>query len=421
MARNTRLTWTWVLVAGLLLPAAVAFGRQQETPSRSVRVPVRQYSVLRAADVYRAARADRQVDVRFRDGFARQVPVPEAARSPRVGGRTHVVLLAFRTAEDLLCLVPSTSSEALRTLVGVPAERPISMAALERGIVLSEDQQITVEGTLAGDRYVLVDRVLLSPPTEPAGRRELHLLLPADREPRVMDSPGSRSFEFPCSHVEDAIETLTVTVVEKGREQMAADIAGLTAGLEGLRAERKSYGQYSAGAVYRQAGSGDRVNVDFTDRVARVFPGPLPRELASASAVRRRAPVELNTAYAFETENRLVCLVPDTWPTLSAQARELVPGEMVRVRGTTVGPAGPHNRVLVDSLFFPERLDEQGWWVTLQLGEDRAPLVLWDDGTHRLNQLRCTHAPGRREPMRVRVGRFRSVQPLQAPRPPAGR
>lgn len=410
------------LVVGLVLSMAVARGQEEEPAVRRIKVPVKQYKPVTPGNVYRAAMAGTQASVRFRDAFTRAVSVPEGAAQVEVAGRTYNPLLAFRTAGDLICLIPATSPDAVRTVLGVPQGRPVPPAALERGMVLNDGQQITIEGTvvgtLAGAKYVLVDRVLLTPPTQPAGRRELHLLLPGQREPRVMSSPGSQTDEFPCSYVEDATETLTVTVEQKSDQELAADVARLTAQLEGLRSETKSYGQYSPGTVYRHAGATEgRVNVDFTDRVANVFSPPLPEGTSTASTGRRGVPTEVNVAYAFETEGRVTCLVPNTWPTLTEQARRLLPGEQVRVRGTTVGPAGPRNRVLVDMLSFPEELDDTNWWVTLQLGEDGAPTILWDEGYYRLTSLPCRHAARRFEPVQVLVSRFRTVTMQQFRRP----
>ncbi len=406
-----------LLVACAAAPAPAA--EQQGPQTRTVKTPVKQYKALTPDGVYRAATEGIQANVRFRDSFSARVPVPDAMQEVRVGGRAYRVGLAFRTGSELICLVPSQNWLALGTLLGTPA-------SLDWPIALRERQQIIIEGqvvgTEAGAKYVLTDAVHTGEAGGDSVRRELHVFLPGESQPRVIEQAGTHVLEFPCSWVEGQTEKLTVDARELGADQVAGRVAQFFGALEGLSGMAKSYGRFSPSGAYQHAGQTERVNVDFTDQVAEVIPAPLPEELSAALAVRQGYPTQVRVAYAFETAGRLTCLVPATFQTVYLQATRLLPGERVRVRGTTVGPRGARNCVLVDFLapMAPEGMEQEmaAWWVTLQLGESGSLRFVWDYGYYIFQNLPCQYAAGRTEPVTLWVTRVRTTEvPVQQPAP----
>ena len=103
------------------------------------------------------------------------------------------------------------------------------------------------------------------------------------------------------------------------------------------------------------------------------------------------------------------------------QTATLVPGEIVRVRGTIIGQRGVYNCVLVDFLSFPPQREEEGedgkaWWVSVQWPGVQRPFVFWDYGQYRLGALPCANVEGRFESLNVLVSRFRE---FELPQPPA--
>ncbi|MFO8008003.1 MAG: hypothetical protein R6V05_09730 [Candidatus Brocadiia bacterium] len=413
-----------LLVTCAAVPAPAAEQRGPET--RTVKIPVKQYKALTTDGVYRAAVEGIQANVRFRDSFSSEVPLPEAVRQVRVGGRSYQIEIAFRTGSELICLVPSENWFALGTLMDVGPGWAASPAALNRPVALREGQQIIIEGqvagTEAGAKYVVVDAIHTDDVDSSAVRRDLRIFLPGENQPRVVEQTGTTVLEFPCTWVEGETEKLTVDARELGPDEVAGRVAQLSGALEGLSGMAKSYGRFSPGAVYQHAGDPERVNVDFTDRVAEVMAPPLPQELAAAPAVRRGSPVQVQVAYAFETAGRVTCLVPFTYQTVYLQATQLLPGERVLVRGTTVGPRGANNCVLVDYLdpVAPEGMEEelQPWWVTFRLGDAGPAQFLWDYGYHSFPNLPCQYAAGRSEPVTMWLTRVRTVEvPVQRPAP----
>ncbi len=114
--------------------------------------------------------------------------------------------------------------------------------------------------------------------------------------------------------------------------------------------------------------------------------------------------------------------MPATFQTVYLQATRLLPGERVRVRGTTVGPRGARNCVLVDFLapMAPEGMEQEmaAWWVTLQLGESGSLRFVWDYGYYIFPDLPCQYAAGRTEPVTLWVTRVRTTEvPVQQPAP----
>ncbi|MCD6416487.1 MAG: hypothetical protein J7M08_07315 [Planctomycetes bacterium] len=428
MKTRTPLALALLLCVGALGAAPA----QDETPStalgtgerrvRRIKAPVKQYKALDRADVYQAAINGLQANVRFQDVFSRSVPVPADARHVQLGSSRYDVVFAFRTEGDLLCLTPAASSRALRAIFGVPANQPLSAAILQRPTALIPGQQLTVTGTVLGivegEKTVLADGVYLDSVAEDQVQREVYLFTPGLQQPQLVSKPTKVSFEFFCSHKKDALEKLFVTVTAMSEQQVADKVAAITARLEGLRSASKTYGHYDPLTVYRRAGGDVWINVDFTDKVKRVYRYPFPPEISSMPALRNGVALDLETAHAFQTASRITCLVPATWPTVVRQASRLVPGEELRVRGVTIGARGTYNCVAVDYLGFPGRARDTTWWVDLRLAEDSPATSIWDVGSYNINTLPCQNVPGAIEPVRVMLTEFRTIEiplpPLQA-------
>lgn len=436
-------------VAGVLLACAawsVAVGQEAATGGavRTIKVPVKHYKILSPADVYRAAIERIQADVRFRDAFAARTVVPDVVRQINLGDATYLAVLAFRTEGELLCLVPRASSHALRTLFGLPADWPLNDAVLNRPIVLNPGQQMTIEGTIigpaVGERCVLVDSVLVGEAARAPAQREVQLLWRTQQEPRVISEPGEHEFVFPCTYVAGETATVKVSIKALRPRELQRELARLAAQTEGLRAEQKTYGQYSAGAVYRHAGQNSLLNVDFSDRAARIigfspprlavpeprlrWAAPVPAGIAAAPALRGGVPAVVAIGYAFETANRITCLVPSDSASLMGRATSTLPGEQVHIRGTVTGVQGAYNCVLVDYIGFPEQEEAAGdgdtWWVSVEWPQER-PKVLWDYGLYQI-PLSCQHAAGRFEVVQVLLREFRTIEvevPAAEPAAPA--
>lgn len=387
---------------------------------RTVKVPVKQYKTLSPADVYRAAIDNIQADVRFRDGFAGRTGVPNAVRQVTVQGFDYPVAVAFRTEVDLVCLVPAPNEEALRALFAVPEQWPLTAATLDGPMVLNVGQQINIEGTIVGatigEKYVLVDAILLGAERPPATQRELQLFWPTMPQPEIISAPGMQTLTLPCTYAEG--ETVDVRVIVRAMqpEALMAELARITAEREGVTAARKAYGQYDPGVVYRHARDGNPLNVDFTDTVNRIIGYSLATDIAAAPALRGGSRVAVTVGYAFRTSNQLTCLVPADMPTLMGRAVSALPGEEVHIRGTIIG--GPRAAVLVDYIGFPAQEAEGDTWLVNIEWPGLAPRVFWDYGYYELVGLPCQHAPGRFEALRVFLTEVRILKfemPAEAP------
>ncbi len=425
-------------VAGLAAAfVPVTAAQEEEQEFRQIKVPAKHYKALAAQDVYSAVgwAAERggrvRPNVEFRDAFDRVVRLEAAERTRVLGGRRYTVAFAFRTSADLICLVPRSSPRALRTLFGLPPDGPMPAPDRLPRPVVQAGQTLTVRGTIAGqrgvDRYILVDSVFLGEGGRPPGSRQVRVFLPGEGEPHIVDQRGQRSWSFACSHGETEQEQLAVSIQPKSPQQVANEVARLAGQLEGLSEGPKTYGQYSAAAVYRYAGrGGERINVDFTDKVKDLIPNLAAEGLQSAPAVRGGRITRVGVDVAFETTGGVTCLVSrvPAWPTVFRQATQLLPGQRVRIRGTTIGPSGPNNRVLVDYLSFPDRPAEERdtWWVRVDLGANGARRLLWDYGYYQFGVPRCRTGGGRYQSPAVLLEKYwvRRVRTGAAPEEAGG-
>ena len=297
-------------------------------------------------------------------------------------------------------------------------------------MAINRGQQLTVEGALAGtgagQKLVLVDSVLAYGGQAAELRREAQLFWPGAAEALVIAEPGATTIPVPCTAQEGRAVSVKVTVQSMTPEALLDHLAVAMAALEGRPGARKAYGQYDAETTYRHAAADNRVNVDFTDTVLGVFGAQLPRDLVTVPVLRNGTVVRMQTGYAFEVASHVACLVPADMPTPVARAASAIPGERVRIRGTTVGRQGGYSVVAVDQVNFPEQDEEAGeegvWLVRLEWPGTR-PREFWDYGLYRLIDLPCQSVPGRFETLQLMVGEFRiykvALPTPAAPAPPA--
>jgi hypothetical protein len=107
------------------------------------------------------------------------------------------------------------------------------------------------------------------------------------------------------------------------------------------------------------------------------------------------------------------------------RAASALPGEAVRVRGTTLGLLGGNAGVLVDYVGFPAQeaaaADGESWLVTVEW-QGAPPKVLWDYGLYEMRDLPCRDTPGQFETLGVLLGEFKLVKvelpPVPARKPP---
>lgn len=409
-----------MVLAGEEAPAAAA------PALKTVEVQVKQYRDVDADSVYQAAQTGFRVDVRFKDTFVARIAVPRGLEQVSLGPISYPIALAFGTRTDLICLVPGSNLATLGQLLGVPSDVLLGPADLARPLVLNQGQQVTIEGTVLGtvrgQKYVLVESVIAGLGALPPARREVHLFWPSQAEPRIITEPGKQTFEFPCTRAAGKTDKLTVTVDELTPGQLDTQLAALEGMLEGISGGRKVYGQYDPRTVYRYAGAGQVIDVDFTDQVQNILEPP-PRSLASAPAIRMGFPGPVPIVRAFEMAGRPTILIPDTWPTVLQQSGTLIPGETVRVLGTTVGRRDAYSCVLVDFLLFPAQAGgadaEKPWWVSIQWEGVKQSFAVWDYGQYTLAALPCQNAPGQFEMLNVLVSQFRQYQVPQLPAAPA--
>jgi hypothetical protein len=308
----------------------------------------------------------------------------------------------------------------------VPSDVLLGPADLGRPMVLNQGQQITIEGTVLGtvrgQKYVLVESVITGLSSQPPARREVHLFWPTQAEPRIITEPGKQSFEFPCTHAANKTDKVTVTIDALAPAQLSAQLAALEGALEGVSGGSKNYGQYDPRTVYRYVSDGQVIDVDFTDQVQNILEPP-PAQLASAPTMRMGVPGQVPVVRAFEMAGRPTILIPDTWPTVLQQSATLIPGEMVRVLGTTVGRRDAYSCVLVDFIIFPAQVSgpdaEKPWWVSIQWEGVKQPYAFWDYGQYTLAGMPCQNVPGQAEMLNVLVSQFRQFQVPQFPAPPA--
>jgi hypothetical protein len=414
---------TAAVAVAFAVAAAAPAGNAPGRLAGPERVYLRQYKELTAADVYRAAAAGSTVDVRFRDTFLEAAAPHEAADQTEARGYSYLVLAAFRTQGELLCLVPLSSADALRLLYGTAPGRPLSAAALAGPMAVQPGTELQVDGVLVhqvpGERAVLVDAIRLGGSPPPVGRKEVQVRGAGLAEPLVFEGPGERLIELFCTGVRGKLDPLTVTVEEVDRRQVAARVAELMGRAEG-GTYPKEYGPHAPVTVYRRAGEEAPVNVEFTDAVGDVLPLPVADDLSVVPAVRSGVQVDVPVAAVFETAGRITCLVPLAWPTLCRQAAGLLPGERVLVRGTTVGPIGARNCVLVDyfEVVSVGRPPRDTWWVTVSRGDEWMGISMWDCGSYDLTSVPCANRPGWYERVHVWFGEYLSGAPA-APAPAA--
>ncbi len=420
-----RTTGRWVLLAVMALAvcgvaAAGQAGGADEEP-QVVKVAVKQYTELPAERVYELALRGIQANVRFSDPFD---GVASAVRQVELNGYTYQTALAFRTETNLVCVVARSNAGAIRSLLAVPPNQPLTPAILNRPIALNSQQRITIEGTIlgtaAGSKYVLADAVLTGAEQRETVHREVHLSWGALGEKRVMTEPGSEVFTFPCSYVTDQTVGVKVNVQQTEQAGLLQTLAQAQAQSEGLQSGTKLYGEYDCMTVYRRAAAPERLNVDFADQVATLPQSPPSGPLSTVPVVRAGRVVDVPVSYLFRTECGLTCMVPATSEGLTGSAEGLLPGELVRVRGTVVGPRGSSNCVVIDYVgpANPEE-DEKVWLVTIEF-PNTGKRVFWDYGLYTLADLPCQYAPGRAEVLQVLISDFRSVQvPRRAAAAPA--
>jgi hypothetical protein len=382
-----------------------------------IKVPVRRYKELAPADVYRAALEGVQADVRFRDAFAGRTLVPAALAQFSVGGTAYAAAAAFRTQGDLVCLVPTSSTEALRTLFGVPAEWPLTSAVLNGPMALVNGQQFTVEGRVfgvaGGDKCFAVESLLPAGQLAQPVQEEVRIWWPGQPKASVVSSPGPFEFTFPCTNVAGKGETVKGSVVVLTPDAVRDELAKAAAAREGQPGQSKLYGVFAAGEVYRRAADGVQANVDFTDYVSQAPGFNVDAGLASVPALRQGARVPVRTGFALRTAADLTCLVPADLPALIARAASGLPGEQVRIRGTVVGRVAGRSVVLVDYIGFPAQeqtaAGRQSWEVVLEW-PDVPTKTFWDPGLYDVVDLPCRNAAGQFERVVVEIVEFRTVE-----------
>jgi hypothetical protein len=417
-----------VVLAFVLAAVGIAGAQQAAAPVMGeVKVPVRQYKKLTPTAVYRAALDGVRADVSFRDSFADRMDVPPTLRSMGIRNANYAIVAAFRTEGGLLCLVPSASGQALRSLFRLSPNQEITPAVVGRPMAIDRGQQITIEGALAGtganQKLVVVDSVFVYGSKDQEAQREVQLLWPGAEEALVITEPGTVTVPVPCTAQENRAVSLKVTVQAMTPDGLREYLAGTMAAMQGKPGAKKAYGQFDAETVYRHAAADNQVNVDFTDTVLGVFGDQLPRDLTTIPVVRNGRAVPAPTGYAFEVGTHLACLVPVDLPTPMARASSAMEGERIRIRGTTVGRRGGYSIVAVDSVSFPDQEAEADrddvWLVTLEWPGTR-PREFWDYGLYRLVDLPCQSVPGRFETLQLMLGEFRTYEvPLPTPAAPA--
>ncbi len=428
----------WAAEAAAPAAAPAPGGAAAAPEMRTIKVQAKLYRDVSADSVYQAALMGIQADVRFQDTFDARVGVPSGMGRITIGPTDYLIVLAFHTRTDLICLVPASNPAEIAGLLGLPGNVPLTPAALSLPMALNAGQQITIEGTVLGtvrgQRYVLADSVNTGMPNRTPADREVHLFWPSQPEPRIITQPGQQTYEFPCTHAKGKTDTVTVTVQAMTPDQLNARLAALQGQLETGTDANKVYGQYSPRTVYGYAGGTRSINVDFTDQVLRVL-DPAPRELVRATSLRLGLAAQLPIVRAFVMAGGPTILIPDTWPTVLQESAKMIPGEIVRVHGTTMGVRGMYNCVLVDYLTFPEQgeteQDSAPWWVSIQWKGIEQPYAFWDYGQYPLT-LPCQNVPGKFETLTVLDSRFREYKvpvppnaagpnpaPPAAPAPPA--
>jgi hypothetical protein len=402
------------VLAFVLVAVGTAAAQEAAAPvTGEIKVQVRPYKNLTPAAVYQAALGGVRADVSFRDAFAGRIDVPRVLGTVRVRDADYAIVAAFRTEGGLLCLIPASSSEALRNLFRLAPNQPLTPAVLNGPMAVNAGQQVTVEGALAGtgagQKLVLVDSVLAYGAQAPETRREVQILWEGAEKPFVITEPGTTTVPVPCTAEKGRTVNVTVTVQAMTPDALRDHLAITMAAREGQPGAQKAYGQYDAETVYRHASANNPVNVDFTDTMLGVFGAQLPRALATVPVLRNGALVRMQTGYGFEVASHLACLVPVDLPTPVARASSAIPGERIRIRGTTVGRQGTYSVVSVDQVSFPDQ-EAAGkadvWLVKLEWPGTRVR-EFWDDGLYRLIDLPCQSTPGRFETLQVLVGDFR--------------
>jgi hypothetical protein len=252
---------------------------------------------------------------------------------------------------------------------------------------------------------------------------EAHVFWPTEPEPRILAAPGKQVFAFPCKHAEGEVLEVEVTARELSEGTLAAELARLTAEMEGQSGTVKVYGEYSPMTVYRYAGANERITVDFADRIKAIARPPLPDRIDTVPALRNGVRSDVRITRALQAESGMTLLVPDTFPSLVQQTAALVPGQTIRVRGTVIGQRGTYRCVLVDFFTVPPiregREESSTWWVSVEWDGLRRPYRYWGYGQHALPALPCRNISPGQARVRLLVSQFREVRVPQRRRAPS--
>ena len=373
------------------------------------RITVKRYAEVAPTVVSRLVREGKNDDVRFSDSVTARARASSSVRRVSIGERNYRIAFMFRTSQGLVCLVPAEQQDTITKVRN-----------------FREEQVVTVEGTVLGTigtwRTVVVDRVLTGEGEKSEIEYELEFSWPRYRgaEPQTINEPGEHTVTFPCRYDREEQETATILVERLGRKEFEERLREARRKTEEAErqeeeeqeqeqekeGEKKEYNTFAAQTVYRRINDEEIINVRFRERVKDASarrPDSMP--VPGGGRVRVGA--------AFETYLGITCFVPADKEDLVRRANQLVEGQSVEIRGTTLPRRGIYRPVVVDKLIpagGAQREDEMPYiWLVRVFWGDEKPRVFYRTGLYHLD-FPCTHVDGRVERLDARLREVRVIK-----------
>lgn len=288
----------------------------------------RRYRDMEPAEVLKAARGGRRMDVRFKDTVRNILP-QEGFLGPRIGFQIYPVGVRFETASGITVAVPHLHYT------------PWLDEPLARARALQAGQEVIVEGIVEGrlwNRFVVFsDRIVTPEEHKSEVSFELKCGWPdaADAPSLNCTKPGRYELIVPGSR-----EKVTVSVERKSAEEVRSLLKAIRFGPDAKRPHAHQYEKIGLPAL---ADRKEGTNVRLTERVQAVAV-PDGNDTLITTSTGATIPIEV----CLRLDSGARCLIPRADATLIERASRYYPGFHVEAEGTIVMNASGEPCLLVD-------------------------------------------------------------------------
>lgn len=382
-----------------------AEGEQPEEKSVR-RMEVKRYVGVSPRLVSKAITRGLNRDVRFTDTYEGVRRPPQNLRRVTLDGEKYQIAAMVSMGRNLYCLVPEDQEETL--------------SQIRQSGAISEGQKITIEATTLGmaapGGVLLLDRMIVGEEGESSIDHELVLHWPNAQgvDPIRITEPGEHSVSFPCRYERGEEEIIRLIVRKEDREEFLAKIEEESGddteeeseaeGQDDGEVEEKEYREFNARGVYDQIRQNNRLDVQFEDKVK----GSPPRV---ANRIRLPNGRRVRIGTAFDTHIGVTCLIPARKEKMVELVEQAIPGQEVKIWGTTLPSQREYRPMLVDKLDLPGTTEPQTksnvWDVTL-LWDDIDSVRFYKLGNYKLT-FPCQHKDEREERLGVKLREVRVI------------